>query len=109
MTESDRRSWPRYTMALPIAVRSSGPGGIVEQRGKTRDINWRGLYFWTEADFQPGAEIEFTLTLPKEVTKAADVNIKCTGRIIRVDPHAAGRTDRGIAAQIEHYEFLPAA
>lgn len=106
MTDSERRGTRRYSMVLPLSVRCSGPGGIVERPGKTRDVSFRGLYFWTDADFAPGAEIEFTLTLPKEVTMAADVNIKCTGRIVRVEPKDG---DHGIAAQIEHYEFLPAA
>jgi hypothetical protein len=106
MNETDRRGSRRYTMELPLSVKSSGPGGTIERQGKTRDVSFRGLYFWTDADFPAGAQIEFTLTLPKEVTLAADVNIKCTGRIIRVEPNDS---NRGIAAQIEHYEFLPTA
>ena len=60
-------------MALPLTVRSSGPEGAVEQKGQTRDVSFRGLYFLTDGRFEPGSEIEFVLTLPKEITLAGDV------------------------------------
>lgn len=104
--ESERRVARRYTMTLPLSVRCSEPTGIVERQGKTRDVSFRGLYFWTEGNFELGTEIEFTLILPKEFTLAADVYIRCSGRVIRVEPQNGSR---GIAAQIEHYEFLPTA
>jgi hypothetical protein len=104
--ETDRRGSRRYTMELPLSVKYTGPSGAIERQGKTRDVSFRGLYFWSDADFEAGTQIEFTLTLPKEVTLAADVNIKCIGHIVRVEPREG---DRGIAAQIEHYEFLPTA
>ena len=92
-------------MALPLTVRSSGPEGAVEQKGQTRDVSFRGLYFLTDARFEAGSEIEFVLTLPKEITLAGDVYIRCFGQVVRVEPHN-GRS--GIAARIERYEFLPA-
>ncbi len=92
-------------MALPLTVRSSGPEGAVEQKGQTRDVSFRGLYFLTDGRFEPGSEIEFVLTLPKEITLAGDVYIRCFGQVVRVEPHN-GRS--GIAARIERYEFLPA-
>ncbi len=101
----ERRASRRFTMALPLTVRSTGPGGMVEQRGQTRDVSFRGLYFLIDAPFQPSTEIEFVLTLPKEITLAGDVYIRCFGQVVRVEAHN-GR--RGIAARIERYEFLPA-
>jgi len=92
-------------MALPLTVRSSGPDGAIEKKGQTRDVSFRGLYFLTDARFEPGNEIEFILTLPKEITLAGDVHIRCFGQVVRVEPHN-GRS--GIAARIERYEFLPA-
>ncbi len=93
-------------MALPLTVRLNGPDGTIEQRGHTRDVSFRGLYFLIEGTFEPGNEIEFILTLPKEITLAGDVHIRCFGHVVRVEPHN-GR--RGVAARIERYEFLPAA
>jgi hypothetical protein len=93
-------------MTLPLTVRSSGPEGAVERQGQTRDVSFRGLYFLVDAQFELGNEIEFVLTLPKEITMAGDVHIRCYGQVVRVEPHN-GR--RGVAARIERYEFLSAA
>lgn len=93
-------------MTLPLTVRTSGPEGGIEQQGQTRDVSFRGLYFLIDADFEPGTSIEFILTLPREVTMAGDVHIRCFAQIVRVEPHN-GR--RGIAARIDRYEFLPTA
>lgn len=103
--EAERRTSRRFTMSLPLKVRPAGQEGTAEQRGETRDVSFRGLYFLADASFEAGTPIEFVLTLPKEITMAGDVHIRCFGRVVRVDD-LNGR--RGIAARIERYEFLPA-
>lgn len=102
---TERRASRRFTMTLPLTIRSSEPGGS-ERQGQTRDVSFRGLYFLIEADFAPGSSIEFILTLPREITMAGDVHIRCFAEIVRVEPHN-GR--RGVAARIDRYEFLPTA
>jgi hypothetical protein len=93
-------------MSLPVMVLSSGPSGTVEQRAQTRDVSFRGLYFLSDADFEAGTEIEFILTLPREITNASDVHIRCFGQVVRVERQNG---TRGVAARIERYEFLPSA
>jgi hypothetical protein len=106
METTERRSSRRFTMSLPLMVRSNGPEGTVERHAETRDISFRGLYFLSESGYEPGNQIEFVLTLPKEITMAGDVNIRCFGQVVRVEPH---ETKNGVAARIERYEFLPSA
>ena len=93
-------------MSLPLTVRDAGPDGDRERRGQTRDVSFRGLYFLADSDFEAGKTIEFILTLPREVTMAGDVQIRCFAEIIRVEPRSEGR---GVAARIDRYEFLPAS
>jgi hypothetical protein len=101
---TERRASRRFTMTLPLTVRSSEPGGR-EQQGRTRDVSFRGLYFLSDADFEPGSSLEFILTLPREITLAGDVNIRCFAQVVRTEPDSG---QRGVAARIERYEFLPA-
>lgn len=101
---TERRASPRFTMTLPLTVRTGGPGSGMERQGQTRDVSFRGLYFMIDAEFETGKTIEFILTLPHEKTMAGDVQIRCFAEIIRVEPHN-GR--RGVAARIDRYEFLP--
>jgi hypothetical protein len=103
---SERREARRFAMSLPLRV-LPGEGHRSEFDAQTRDLSYRGLYFLAEANFEVGSEIEFVLTLPERVTQSGDVNIRCQGRIVRVEPSENGRI--GIAAKIARYEFLPAA
>src|SRR6266404_596795 len=101
----ERRASRRFTMTLPLTIRATGPEGGIERQGQTRDVSFRGLYFLIDAEFEAGSSIEFVLNLPREITFAGEVHIRCCGEIILVAPHN-GR--RGIAARIDRYEFLSA-
>jgi len=103
---SERREARRFNMSLPMRVL---PRDRHENElfGQTRDVSYRGLYFLSDSSFEPGSEIDFVLTLPQQVSPAGDVNIRCQGQIIRVEPTENGRI--GIAARIQRYEFIPAA
>ena len=103
---SERREARRFNMNLPLRVLSREAKGH-ELTAHTRDLSYQGLYFLAEADFQVGNEIEFVITLPQQVTQSGEVNIRCQGKIVRVEATENGRT--GIAAKIARYEFIPAA
>lgn len=92
-------------MSLPVRVLPRD-NNSPELKAQTRDVSYRGLYFHAEARFEKGSEIDFVLTLPQQIVSAGDVNIKCHGKVVRVDTADDGRT--GIAARIDRYEFVPA-
>lgn len=102
--EMERRSSRRFLMSLPLQVRQENQEGRVVLRAVTRDVSFRGLYFISDATYQAGAPLEVILTLPREITLAGDVHIRCFAQVVRVDQHDAGR---GVAARIDRYEFLP--
>ncbi|HZP34756.1 MAG TPA: PilZ domain-containing protein [Candidatus Acidoferrales bacterium] len=103
---TERRASRRYTMALPLTLYLQKSAGPAETVAETRDVSFRGLYFWTDEEFEADVPIEFVLTLPKEMTTTRDVRIHCFGRVIRVDRQ---ETSCGVAARIERYEFVPAS
>ena len=100
---ADRREARRFNMTLPMRLlpRDSNSPELVAQ---TRDVSYRGLYFLAEAQFKLGSAIEFVITLPEQVTRSGDVNIRCHGQVVRTEPTQNGKM--GIAAKIERYEFL---
>lgn len=100
----ERRTSRRFNMTLPLVVRTPQSGNGGEITTETRDVSFRGLFFLLEGNHSVGSSLEFVLTLPKEVTLAGDVQIRCTGEVVRVEEQN-GR--HGIAARIEKYEFLP--
>jgi hypothetical protein len=76
-----------------------------EKSGQTRDVSARGICFFMDASVAEGAEIEFTLTLPPEITLTESIRVHCRGKVVRVEPQDAGGRV-GIAAVIDRYEFL---
>jgi hypothetical protein len=102
---ADRREARRFTMSLPLRVLPREAKGH-ELDANTRDVSYRGLYFLADSNFEVGGEIEFVITLPQQVTQLGDVNIRCLGEVVRIEPTDNGRV--GIAAKIARYEFMPA-
>ena len=102
---SERRTSRRFTMSLPLVVRMPEDGSSHDATAETRDISFRGLYFTLDKSCKAGSNLEFVLTLPKEITMAGDVQIRCVGEVIRVDEKQPGMC--GIAARIDKYDFVP--
>jgi hypothetical protein len=103
---TDRREARRFNMTLPMRLLPQDSNSP-EFAAQTRDVSYRGLYFLSEAAFRLGSAIEFVITLPEQVTRSGDVNIRCHGQVVRVEPTQNGRN--GVAAKIDRYEFLHAA
>ena len=102
---ADRREARRFNMSLPLRVLARDSQSP-ELTAQTRDVSYRGLYFLAEAQFKLGTPIDFVITLPEQVTRSGDVNIRCQGQVVRVEPSNNGKS--GIAAKIDRYEFVHA-
>jgi len=105
--QPDRRATRRFPLQLPVTVR--GPQGGMDAIAQTRDVSSRGICFFTDpttTSLQTGSQIEFTLTLPPEVTLTDAIKVRCKGRIVRVESDTGPSGRLAIAAQIQQYEFV---
>ena len=104
---NERRMARRYDLSLPVSVRmpiNREPGA---HSGQTRDISTRGVYFTMQRDMPPGTELDFTLTLPAEITRGTEVFVRAHGRVIRVDKRRDDDHETiGVAAVIERYDII---
>lgn len=104
---SERRSARRYDLSLPIMIRSAMQGSAETQKGKTRDISTRGLYFIVDHDLRGGSDLDIMLTLPGELTNGDEVLVKAAGKVVRVEERMEdGNMRRGVAAVIERYDIM---
>src|SRR5260370_7488891 len=87
---AERREARRFTMSLPMRVLPREAKGR-ELDAHTRDVSYRGLYFLVDAKFEIGSEIEFVITLPQQVTQSGNVNIRCLGQVVRIEPTDTAR------------------
>ena len=100
---AELRGTRRFALQLPLAVHAAE--SATAQIASTRDVSARGIFFYLDTPLAEGSKLEFTLTLPPEITLTDSIRVQCTGRVVRVQE---GMPDGkiGIAARIEHYEFL---
>ena len=104
---TERRMARRYDLSLPVSIRMPIHREPGAHNGQTRDISTRGVYFTLQRDLNPGTELDFTLTLPSEVTRGTEVLVRAHGRVIRVDKRRDDDHETiGIAAVIERYDII---
>ena len=88
-------------MSLPLVMaRTEG----TDESFKTKDVSSGGVYFEVEQAPHAGSKLEFVITLPTEITMTGPVQIRCIGKVVRVDRSGGGQV--GVAATIDRYEFL---
>ncbi len=105
----DQRTARRYDLSLPIEVLTVLPEQAGPLRGRTRDVSTAGVYFIIDQEFTPGSELEFTLTLPAEITRGTDVFIHAWGRLVRSEKKTKDGAERtGVAATIEKHYIIRA-
>jgi hypothetical protein len=99
----ERRAAQRFEVHVPVAI-------CFEERmltGFTQDLSGRGIFFYSEAAIPVSAVVEFTFTMPSEITLGDSMPVRCRGRILRAESPQGGQHN-GIAAQLDSYEYLPA-
>ncbi len=99
--QREQRATRRFSLRLPVTVKFSDG----EKTAQTRDVSARGICFYMDQTIAEGSPIEFTLTLPPEITLTESIKVHCKGKVVRVETQGSGGRV-GIAAIIERYEFL---
>ena len=102
--QSDKRSTRRFALRLPVNV-SYSTDGAQEKSAQTRDVSARGICFYLDSAITEGSPIEFTLTLPPEITLTESIRVRCKGKVVRVE-NGAPNGKVAVAAVIDEYEFL---
>ncbi len=101
--DNDKRATRRFALRLPVSVRCGT--AAEEHAAQTRDVSARGICFYLDSAIQAGSAIDFTLTLPPEITLTESIRVRCKGRVVRVEGGGPA-TKMAVAAVIDEYEFL---
>ena len=101
--DNDKRATRRFALRLPVTVRYGEDSD--EHSAQTRDVSARGICFYVDSGIQAGSLIDFTLTLPPEITLTESIRVRCKGRVVRVESGGTN-SKMAVAAVIDEYEFL---
>lgn len=98
---ADKRAIRRFALQLPVTLTTAGEPASAE----TRDVSSHGICFYSDAAMERESVIEFTVTLPTEVTMTEPISVRCRGKVVRVENAEPGGRF-AIAAAIDSYEFV---
>ncbi len=103
---TERRSFRRYDLSLPLTVRRADNGQAID--GRTRDISSRGVYFLVNGQFPSGCRIDLTVSLARAGLGEPGSFVVARGRVIRVEPRTKAVEEplTGVAAVIESYDII---
>jgi hypothetical protein len=103
MSESkhERRSQRRIPVRTEVEIKSAAGSAS----GRTRDLNARGVFLYTDSVVGEGTRLELMLVLPPEVTGGQRQWACCQASIARVEATTPGGF--GVAARIDRIEILP--
>lgn len=99
----ERRWSQRFKVNAPISI-------FLADRflsGFTRDMSNRGIYFYldsAEASSLEGGNLEFLVELPSEITISTCCQVRCVGKLMRIEPGRSNLT--GYAAEILKYKIV---
>ncbi len=100
--QEEKRATRRFALRLPVSVKHPERGEVAAH---TRDVSSRGICFYINVPLSVGSDLEFTLTLPPEVTLTEAIRVRCLARVVRVEEEKQG-LGTAVAAIIDRYEFL---
>jgi len=91
-------------MSIPVRVRAAAEAAP-EVLTVSKDISRGGIYFTMPEQMESGASLEFEVMLPGEIFSGKPLQVRCRGKIVRVErPSLPGLL--GVAATIERYQFV---
>lgn len=99
----ERRVGQRFDLHIPVRIRIVEP--CCDISGFTENLSARGAFVYTDTIVAEGSAVEFTFTMPSEITLGEGMRVRCHGRVLRsmAGDHGA---KPAIAVHFDTYEYL---
>ena len=105
--EIKRRFADATDVTRDIAVRAPAYLGTLE--GESVNLSERGIYFRSRERLCIGEPIEMYFTLPRELTGRYIEHVRCSARVVHVEPVVDVEGMIGAGAAVERFEPMSAA
>ena len=101
---SERRKHPRFGMHVPVFLRGLGEAWMVSETG---DVSAAGAFFVSDRRFPLNTPLEYVLTFPPDLTKAAEpLRVRVFGTVIRCARMPESQDSFGIAVLKTGHRYL---
>jgi hypothetical protein len=95
----EQRKKHRFELHLPYEIQRVP--GMAPATGRIKNASSAGVLFACSTRFSLGEKIEYSLTLPRAEWGGADVRVRCSGTVIRVET-----ANEEFVASVDSYEFV---
>src|ERR1700693_5393784 len=75
-TTQEQRGTRRFALRLPVSVHFDETANA-QAIATTKDVSARGVFFYFDTPIAEGSPLEFTLTLPPEITLTDSIQVRC--------------------------------
>jgi hypothetical protein len=104
----EQRKAKRFDLRLPVEVvrKSFQP---VSSIGETKNLSAGGVLFSATVEMEVGEPLEYIITFPSHSINGGSVNLRCLGKVVRLDRSGSGGNGASsllVGATLERYEFL---
>ncbi len=106
MITNERRTANRVNLRIPVRFRTLASPAGGEQSAESVNISPRGVYFATPFPLKVGAPLELFLRMPSELTGQAGTELRCTARVVHIQPDTFLGGKAGVGVRIERYEAM---
>jgi hypothetical protein len=106
MNKTERRTAARLNLTIPLRFRPITNPVTPEQSAETVNLSQRGVCFSTVFPLSVGTPLELFLKMPRELTGKAATEVRCTARVVHIQPDVSVDGKTGVGVQIERYEAL---
>jgi hypothetical protein len=123
MGNKERRIAPRKECTVPLRFRvaksvdslaretagasARTPFGTIE--GESVNLSERGIYFRSRQRVNVGEPLEMYFTIPRELTGRSTEQVRCSARVVHVEPQADRQGLVGVGAAVERFEPMSSA
>ncbi len=124
MGSRERRISPRKDCIVPLRFRVTKAADQASQRarsgfsaktllgtleGESVNLSERGIYFRSSHSLSVGEPLEMYFTIPRELTGRGAEQVRCSARVVHVEPQADKQGLVGVGAAVERFEPMSGA
>jgi len=106
MNRTERRTATRLNLTIPLRFRPITNPATPEQSAETMNLSPRGVCFSTAFPLSVGTPLELLLKMPRELSGKVPSEVRCTARVVHIQPDVSVGGKAGVGVQIERYEAL---
>ncbi len=106
MTWNEKRLAKRINLTIALRFRPVTTTPVLQQKAESVNVSHTGVYFVTDYPVEVGSPLEMFLQMPKEVTGKTAADLRCTARVVHVQPNCFPGGKSGVGVHIERYDVL---